>query len=183
MAMASASSLFFRFLPPAGASFPVDSNSDAFRRTFLSSSGIAFGWSVSTVALAPLTATARPSKPAPAPSSKTLHLDTPRLRFTGGDSHMRRRFRRMYCSRAYADSHTIPPHESCRPWSCSTTSSYDVDALAFSPSPLIPTSPPPAPSASSSPRATVYRTHLALARSKKPSAAASPSAPAVRTTL
>ena len=179
-ASALASPRFFRFLP-------TGSNSAEFRRTFLSSSGMAFGWSVSTVALAPLAATASPSNPAPAPSSSTLHRDSPRLRFTGGDAQMRPMFSRMYCSRAYADSHTIPPHESCRLWSCSTTSSTsdpsarDEPLASFvSPSP----SPPPRPSrASRSPTATVYRTHRALARSKKPSAAASPSAPASGTTL
>mmetsp|Transcript_10002 Transcript_10002/g.43559 ORF Transcript_10002/g.43559 Transcript_10002/m.43559 type:complete len:250 (+) Transcript_10002:246-995(+) len=177
-ASALASPRFFRFLP-------TGSNSAEFRRTFLSSSGMAFGWSVSTVALAPLAATASPSNPAPAPSSSTLHRDSPRLRFTGGDAHMRPMFSRMYCSRAYADSHTIPPHESCRLWSCSTTSSTsparDEPLASFvSPSP----SPPPRPSrASRSPTATVYRTHRALARSKKPSAAAAPSAPAPGTTL
>ena len=142
---ALASPRFFRFLPTSSARV---SNSAEFRRTFLSSSGMAFGWSVSTVALAPLAATASPSNPAPAPSSSTLHRDSPRLRFTGGDAQMRPMFSRMYCSRAYADSHTIPPHESCRLWSCSTTSSTsdpsarDEPLASFvSPSP----SPPPRP--------------------------------------
>ena len=71
---ALASPRFFRFLPTSSARV---SNSAEFRRTFLSSSGMAFGWSVSTVALAPLAATASPSNPAPAPSSSTCIATVP----------------------------------------------------------------------------------------------------------
>eukprot|EP00982_Pelagococcus_subviridis_P012937 31201-Pelagococcus_subviridis.AAC.1 len=92
----------------------------SFASTFFLSSGIASGWSVTMTFFAPSADATIPRSPQPAPSSTTSHRANLFPRAIARPSRARRR---RYPARQNADSHTMPPQESCRLWSCRTRSS------------------------------------------------------------